>query len=209
MSEERDVSDFESVVFASEGSVIISVGGGEALSVEADDNLQQYLETSVDGAILTIATREGVDIAPSESPVFRVEARALTAVSLTGAGSIDIDAVDSERFEISLGGVGDISVESVAVNALSADLHGVGTLLLTGKADRQDLIVGGVTVYEGGELASRFTAIDAGDSGEATIWVSESLDVTASGTASVAYFGSPSVSEQVSDSAGVTALGPK
>lgn len=209
VSEPRSVSGVDAVAFASEGTVIIAVGGSETLSVEADDNLQQYLEASVVDGLLTITTREGIDIAPSEPPVFRVVVEDLTAVGLMGAGTIGVDVIDAERFEIDLGGVGDITIGSVAVDELVADLTGVGTVTLAGSAGRQDLFVGGVTVYDGRDVASRATAIEAADSGRATVWVSESLNVTASGTASVEYYGTPSLSERLSASATVASLGAK
>ena len=209
VSEPRSVSGVDAVAFATEGFVIIAVGGSETLSVEADDNLQQYLEVSVVDGLLTIATREGIDIVPSEPPVFHVEVEDLTAVGLMGAGTIAVDLIDAERFEIDLGGVGDITIGSVTVDELVADLTGVGTVTLAGNAGRQDLFVGGVTVYEGRDVASRVTAIEAGGSGRATVWVLESLDVTASGTASVEYYGTPSLSERLSASATVASLGAK
>lgn len=209
VTETRDVSGFDRVAFASEGAAFIEIGGGEALSVEVDDNLQQYLEASVDGGVLTIGTRAGVDIAPSEAPVFRVNVENLTGVSLAGAGTIDVGAIETERFEIGLSGAGDITIASLAVDELVAELDGVGKVMVSGSADRQELHVRGVTVYEGEDLASQSAVVEAGGTGRATVWVSESIQVTASGTASVGYYGTPSVNEQLSASATASALGPK
>ena len=72
VSERYDVGGFTEVVFASEGAVIITREQEASLVIEADDNLQQYLDAVVSGNVLEISTIDGVDIAPSQQPVFRI-----------------------------------------------------------------------------------------------------------------------------------------
>lgn len=209
VAETRDVAAFDRIVFRSEGHVVIAAAGNESLVIETDENLQQYLEASVAGSVLEITTTEGVDIAPSEPPVYRIEMLELAGVELAGAGTVDLGSIETDQFEITLSGVGDISLDSVAVEALVVDLHGVGTVALAGGADRQEAFVGGMTEYHAANLESRSTAIEAAELGEATIWASAELEVTARDSASVRYYGTPAVTEMVSGAASVTPLGVK
>lgn len=204
-----DVSGFDRVVFRSEGAVTIIEGSSESLEIETDDNLLEYLQTSVVNGVLEIVTREGVDIAPSRPPVYRIAMSEITGVELDGAGSITVDAVDTEAFTVGLRGVGDVTVDSVKVTDLEVDLEGVGSITLTGTADRAEIAAGGVGIYDGSGLSCRLGTVTASGMGEATVWVTEELDATASDSGSIAYYGSPTVTEDTSSLGTVTALGDK
>ena len=208
-TETRDVTNFDQIVFRSEGTVLVTRADTGSLTIEADDNLQRYLEASVGGGVLEIVTADGAVIAPSKPPVFRIATSDVGAVGLAGAGTIDIGLIETDRLEITLSGVGDITIGAVDVDELMLDLTGVGTVSLTGATDRQDALVAGVSFYDGSDLASRFATIEAAAMGEATIWVSAELEVTARDSASVGYYGTPAVIEDVSGSATVNPLGTK
>ena len=60
------------LTFASEGAVVVTTGGQAALTVEADDNLVEFLETATSNGRLDIATKDGQDIAPTVAPTFTV-----------------------------------------------------------------------------------------------------------------------------------------
>ncbi|MBT8246719.1 MAG: DUF2807 domain-containing protein [Acidimicrobiia bacterium] len=204
-----DVVVIEQIVFRSEGEVTISNGTPASLTIEADDNLHQYLEATLRGTTLEISTVDGIDIAPSEPPVFRVDVPDLRAVELAGAGTIDIGAIEADRFELALSGVGDVYIGTVTLDELVVSLSGVGTVSLTGSTDRQEVWVAGVTVYDAADLESRTAAVTGAGTGQATIWVSVELEITAADTASVSYFGEPAVTQTLAGLATVTAQGAK
>jgi hypothetical protein len=207
VAENREVAGFDQIVFQSEGEVTVAVGATESLVVEVDDNLQQYVETSVAAGTLTIVS--SVDIAPTETPVFTVGVATLSGIDFAGAGSIAVDTVVGDRFSVALNGVGEVSVDSLEVGELVVRLDGVGTLTLAGTADRQDVSVNGVGTYEGSEVASRLATVEARGDAAAVIWVSEELEAVAADMGAISYYGSPVVTEEVSGQGSVTALGPK
>ncbi len=137
VSEARDVGAFTAIVFDSEGTVVVSTGEEVSLVVEADDNLQQYLTASVIDNVLEVSTTEGIDIAPSQPPVFRIGVGSLTAVDLAGVGTIDVSEIEATRLDVTLSGVGDVTINPVAVGELVLDLHGPGTATFAGSADRR------------------------------------------------------------------------
>ena len=189
--------------------MIVTVGGSDSLAIESDDNLQPFLLASVGEGTLEISTSEGTDIDPSKPPVFRIGMATIASVDLAGAGSIEITAVETDRFAVSLSGVGDVTIGAVDVDELVVDLGGVGTVSVSGVADRQDVRVAGVTIYEAANLESRTAAIDGAGTGQATIWVTDELEITAADTASVSYYGAPTVTQDITSLARVMALGDK
>ena len=208
-SEPRDIAGFDEILFRSEGAVVITIGDTESLAVEADDDLQQFLQASVSGGVLEISTTDDTDIAPSQPPVFRIAATKITGIELAGAGTIEAASIESDRLEIRLGGVGDVTIDTVAVDDLLINLQGVGTVSLSGVADRQEGLVAGVSVYEAANLKSQTATIEGSGTGQATIWVTGELDVSASDTASVSYYGTPAVAQSVSGLAMLIPLGEK
>ncbi len=207
--DERNGGRITRVHFGSEGVVLIESGPEASLAVEADDNLLTYLETVVEDDILRIQTREGVDIAPSRPPRFHVMLPELTEVELSGAGGIDVDFAESEILSISLTGVGDISVRNVDVDLLLYDLSGVGSLSVEGRAEEQRGSVAGQCRFLAADLTSDRAMIQASGGGSAVISVVDHLDVSAIDTASVEYYGSPIVSEDLDGLATVSGLGER
>lgn len=209
VSESRDVGDFAGIVFASEGAVIITQAEKASLVIEADDNLQQHLHAAVDGNVLEVSTADGVDIAPSNPPVFRIGIDNVTAIDLAGVGTIDVASIGADRLEMTLSGVGDITIGTVAVTELTLNLGGVGTVSATGTADRLDAMVAGASVLSAADLETQTATIHAADTGDAIVWVSDDLEATAIDMASIEYYGTPSVTKEVAGTANVASLGAK
>lgn len=205
--EERDGGRITRVLFGSEGVVFIESGLEVSLAVEADDNLLTHLETVVEEDILRIQTTEGVDIAPSRPPRYHIVLPELNEVELSGVGEIDVGFADSEILSVSLSGVGEISLRNVDVDLLLYSLSGVGSVSIEGRAEEQRGSVAGQCMYLAGDLTSDRAVIQASGSGSAVISVDGHLDVSAIDTASVEYYGSPAVSEEVDGLATVSALG--
>jgi hypothetical protein len=62
---------------------------------------------------------------------------------------------------------------------------------------------------EAGELESQTAVITMSGLGSATVWVTEALDATLSAAGNLSYYGSPSVSENVSGIGKIESLGEK
>ncbi len=209
VAEARDVGGFAGIVFASEGAVIVAEAEEVSLVVEADDNLQQYLDAVVSGNMLEIASADGVDIAPSRPPVFRIGTADVTTIDLAGVGTIDVGSIEADRLEVTLSGVGDMAIGPIAVDELILNLGGVGTVTITGAADRLQATVAAASVLSAADLETRAATIDAAGTGDAVVWVSDDLAVTAVDAASIEYYGAPSVTKEVSSTANVASLGAK
>ena len=139
-TESREVPDFDKLVFFSEGEVILTQAATASLSIEADDNLHEYLTTGVSDGELTIVTADDTDIAPSESIVFRVGMVDLTRIELAGVGAITAENLDASELEVTLSGTGDISIDGLRADEVVVDLGGVGAIRLQGEAGRQQQI---------------------------------------------------------------------
>lgn len=207
--ETRDVESFDRVVLAGEGLVIVTFGDSEAIQVETDDNLIDLIETTVREGALEIRTADDVDIAPTDSVRYRVTVTDLVAVELAGAGSFEVEPWSTDAAQVILSGAGDIRIQALRANALTVEHAGVGSVAIAGSVTEQDVLVSGVGDYAAADLESENASITARGLTEATVWATERLGVIASDASTVRYYGSPDVTQDLSDLASIQSLGAK
>jgi hypothetical protein len=141
ITEERAVSDFERVSLGGFGDVFITQGEQESLTVEADDNLMPYIETSVkDGTLVLrfIGEAEHRDVRPTKRIKFNVGIKKVTGLEIGGVGDIHAPSLNAESLELEIGGVGDVSISTVTVDDLYVLIGGVGDVNIN-SLDANDL----------------------------------------------------------------------
>lgn len=206
--EDRAIGDIDRVVLAGEGELVIAAGP-TSLSIETDDNLLAHIETVVSGRALEISTESGVDIDPSDGVVYRLTTPQLTAVTLSGAGTVDTGAWEAENFTIVLSGAGDLELGPLTTGSLAVTLSGIGEVTVSGSTGRLTMELPGAGSFNGAELAVRDADVTASGAGSATVWVTETLDATLSGVGSIEYYGSPAVTQTVTGVGSIESLGDK
>lgn len=209
VSESRPASGVERVVLAGEGRLIIAQDGNESLITETDNNLLEYIETSVEDNTLTIRTRSGVDIGPTNGVVYRLSVVEVTAVELSGAGSVEGAELSASALELVLSGVGDFTISGLAAEALAVELSGTGSITVDGVTQTQTVDVSGLGEYVAAELRSEEAEVSARGAASATVWVTTTLDITADDSGSASYYGSPQTTQQQNGLGSITALGDK
>ena len=128
VSEARVVTGFNRVVLAAPGQMSLTQNGSEALKIETDDNLLQYIHTRVDGGTLYIEVEPGANLMPSKDIHYTLSVKSLQAFDLDGSASVSSAGLQSDQFEVNLNGSGDISLGKVNVDTLTFNLDGSGSL---------------------------------------------------------------------------------
>jgi len=186
VEETRDVRNYSQVVFSAPGELTINQNGGEGLVIEADDNLMQYIQTSVKGGILYIDIQPGiVQLYPSQTIRYSLDAGTLTRVSLGGSGDIRADALIASDLDFSLNGSGRILVGAVKSQSTKLDLNGSGeyrlTSLITNQLTTSLNGSGNITIQEA-IVKSATAGISGSGVLNVTNIVADSLNVTISGS---------------------------
>ncbi|MFY1830628.1 head GIN domain-containing protein [Myxococcus fulvus] len=164
-----------------------------------DDNLIARMRTDHDGDRLRVHFG-GHDSVSWDSPnPLRVEVvvPSLEALERSGGGRMDVSGgVDANHFTVSVSGGGAVLVHGLRAESVALSLSGGAYALLEGEARqvRMDLS-GGSEVYAG-ELASREAQLESSGGGAASLRVSETLRVSASGGSHVRILGRPEVLER-------------
>lgn len=173
--EKRSVTPFTAI--SAEGAFEIEVTSQKDLSleVEGDDNILTIVLSEVSNNVLHLKSAQNYS---SDEPVkFRISVPDLSALSVAGAGHIDVKNVKNDKFEIDVQGAPTVSVSG---NTKLVDIDSSGA----GKIDTHNL------------HASR-AVVDSKGVSRIDIDVKDQLDVTISGPSSVYYKGDPQVNKTI------------
>ena len=207
-TETRDVSGFDSIAISAFGEVQIRQGTTESLTIEAPSDYLRYVETTVDNNTLNISTRRGFIGAPVRRVIYTITVKDLKSLQLSGASLIKIlDGFQTQDFSLNLSGAGSIEIDSLTAKSLTVNLASAGAIVIAGKVDTQSVNLSGVGSYESGDLESKSVNIHLTGAGSATVWATETLDVTVSGVGSINYFGNPQVRQSVTGLGSINSKG--
>ena len=208
-TEERAVSMFEKVVIEGSGDLYVVQGNEEGLTIEAEDNLMEYLTSEVRDNTLVLGFKDGVSVSPTKGIRYNLKVKNLSDISVAGSGNIHMDTFKAESLSLSIAGSGDAQIKDLAATSLRIQSSGSGNFEVSGSATKVDVNISGSGKYKAGDLESDDTSITIGGSGEAVVWANISLKVQVSGSGDISYYGDPNVSQSISGSGSVKSLGSK
>jgi len=219
ISEDRSVSEFNKVDKRGRGNLVIELGDEEALRVETEDNLIEYIETRVNDRTLEISVRPDVDMEPTEEIRYYLTVRSLDAISVSGFGDVSIPTLEADHFSVEINSSGDLMIGDLETGSLSVDINSFGGLIIEnlnteqlsvdmsgpgnliihgGQVSRQDVNISSMGDYEASGLTSDDADVHISSTGSATIRVRDHLTVVISSIGAVHYYGDPEVDANVS-----------
>jgi hypothetical protein len=196
VKEDRAIKSFTSLEVSGAFKVFLYQGKSESLTVEADQNLMQYIKTVVKGDRLEIYTDEEIS-RPTKLNIY-LTFEQLEMIDISGAVSVKGD----ERMtfgELNIDGSGASDLELIMdVDALEADFSGASEIELSGQARWVKIDLSGASEIDAYDFIIESCELDVSGAAEVKIHVTGNLDVDVSGAASVNYKGSPKVQSDVS-----------
>jgi hypothetical protein len=209
-TEERSVSGFDSILVQGGGFVEIIQGDEEGLTITADENLLEYIDTEVRGTTLEITIREQTtQVMPSEPIRYEVRLRELSDVKLDGSVELIAEGLQADDLVIDSDGSAGVEISDLEADSVEFTVSGSGESAIDGEVGEQELSVSGSGSFNNGDLATESTRVSISGSGEATVWATDELEIDVSGSGSVSYYGSPTVTQNLSGSEDIESLGDK
>jgi Putative auto-transporter adhesin, head GIN domain len=181
-TETRDAAGFKQVKAGGAMSVDVTAGKDFNITVEADDNLLQYISTKVEDDVLQIRTEKS--ISPKTKIKITVTMPELTGMDISGASSGTAANVKTDSLDLHASGASKIKIDGEASN-LKANASGASTI------DAENVKAGNADADASG--ASRVIVSPAND-----------LKAEASGASSVLYTGEPKTVKQ--DASGASSV---
>ena len=200
VTEEREVGPFTEIAIGGVGRLTVALGDAEALTVEARSEILPHIITQVEGNRLVIRLQErgfGSLLGDVGQIHYRVTARALDAIAVSGAATVTAAELAAERFNLRISGAAKTELNLTA-DRLETQISGAGRVTLRGKTDTQRVTVSGAATYRADELASRECRVVISGAGTARVNVEGNLTVRLSGAGRVFYTGNPTIDKHVS-----------
>lgn len=200
VTKERNVDSFTGLKVSSGIDVYLKQGNNESVTVEADENLHEYILTEVRNGVLNVYSE--YNIRDADKKRVYVTMKEIKSIKTTSAGDVFGEGpINCDRLELSASSAGDIKIQ-VKTNQLDVDISSSGDITVTGETDmlRADLSsAGDLNAYE---LRSREADVSVSSAGDADINVSERMTARASSAGDINYKGNPRNVDAHSSSAG-------
>ena len=177
--------------------VVVYRQGTNAVTVDMQENLFDYLEVYVQNGILRINSERPFNTGRNYTPRVYVSAPYLDTVIFNAAiNTEDWDIINAERLTMHVSGAAN-AVIPMNVTELDITISGAADFELSGTAASANLSVSGAGDIDAVHLQTRNTVITIAGAGNIDTAVSDSLDVTIAGTGRVRYVGSPQVTRSI------------
>ncbi|MFH1700018.1 MAG: head GIN domain-containing protein [Candidatus Zixiibacteriota bacterium] len=196
---ERTLPNFQSVNFRSAGDVNITMGAQHSVSISVDDNIHQYITTTVVNGVLIIGSAPNTTFSNMDLNVNLV----MTGVEelvLTGAGNItNTGTIQEDELIIDLPGAGNIILNAY-VTTLSSLLAGAGNIILSGSATNHACNHPGAGNVIAFDFITDTTVINLSGVGNIELYADDYLNGVLSGVGTIYYKGQPSINLTVTGS---------
>ena len=204
-SQNLTVDDFTGIHLAINAEVVISQGSRQSVSVDAQQNIIDMLETDVSGGVWTIKTENPIR---NHKPIkITITVPELSYAKISGSGNIigQNAFTASDEFETGISGSGDIQLE-IVTEELSAAISGSGDIQLSGEAEEFSIAISGSGDIDAENLEAEEVEVRVSGSGDCKVHATAELDVRVSGSGDVYYKGNPRIHSRVSGSGDLEAI---
>jgi hypothetical protein len=225
---ERDLGTMDAVELATTGTLYITQGDSAKLTVVAEANLHEYIQTDIKRGVLVIRTERGVSLRPRKAIEYHLTVPELTEITISSSGDavatdwtadrlfinlessgdMEWGAVSCPDLEIRLESSGDLYIDSWEGEMLRARLGSSGDLKIgAGKTVEQEIEISSSGDYYADKLESKTASVRTSSSGDARVRVSEHLHARTSSSGDIVYYGRPELDMRSSSSGDIVAGG--
>lgn len=198
--EVRQVGDFDQVKVNRGMNVYITQGSPAKVVVIADSNLQEIIETEVDGNVLVVTVNENIRWAKEKKVMITVEK--LTGLeSSSGANAYSQNQIMSEDLEMNASSGANIKMD-INAKYLKAGCSSGANIFLSGIAKDAELETSSGANLKAGELKVDRCKMRASSGGNVAATVIEKIEAKASSGGNIVYYGEPSSTDIDTSSGG-------
>lgn len=211
-TETRTVGSFNAIQLDGSGKLVITQGDTPALQIEAEDNILPDLKSTVSGDTLILGFQDRFwqkTLLPTESITYSLIVTDLNAITFNGAGNLDMNLLDTDSLSITVNGAGQVDITNLTANSLVVQINGTGKVEISGEVTNQVIGIDGAGTVQNGNLKSSQTTITANGLGVATVWATDTLEVTFNGGGTLKYYGEPALTQNINGAADISYLGNK
>lgn len=200
VTSEREAASFNNLRVSTGINVFLKQGNDESISVEADENLHEYILTEIKNGVLSVYSE--VNIRDAEKMSVYVTMKEITSLSTSSAGDITGETpLKSDRVELSASSAGNIRIEIYA-KKIDANISSSGDISLKGETDMLEADLSSAGDLNAYGLQAREAEVSVSSAGDANIYVTEKITGRASSAGDINYKGDPEYIDAHTSSAG-------
>lgn len=200
VTKERKAAYFNAVHVSSGIDVYLTQGEKESITVEADNNLHEYIETEIKDNTLKVYSQ--ANIRSAKATIVYVTIKEVEELTASSAGDLfGENTIKTKTLYLSASSAGDITLK-VETENLKCRLSSSGDITLTGVANELEADLSSAGDLKAFDLETKIADVSASSAGNARITVTENLRARASSSGDIYYMGNPKLIDAHSSSAG-------
>jgi Putative auto-transporter adhesin, head GIN domain len=197
---DRPAGNFTGIRVSTGIDVYLKQTGDESISLEADENLHEYIKTEIRDGVLYVFT--DVNIRSAEMKRVYVTMDKIESIRTSSAGDVIGESpIKTDELELSASSAGGINLE-VYAREIGIDISSSGDITLNGEADVLDANLSSAGDLNAYDLEVKDAEVSASSAGDADVYVSERLRARASSAGDINYRGNPKYIDAHASSAG-------
>jgi hypothetical protein len=183
----RQVEQFHAIDVQDSVKVQITIGAPLSMSVEADDNLIDAIDTKVQGGKLVVSVNKSFQA--EHAPFLIIGVPELSEINKSGSGDMIVSGVKGDVFKVTT--------------------TGSGNFYAVGRVTALNLVASGSGNVDCTRLQAGSAAVDLSGAGNCTVDAEKALTAKLTGAGNIKYKGSPASLTKSDTGAGtITALAP-
>lgn len=190
---------FDRLVLAVPAQVLITIADRNHARIEAEQKVIDSIAFKIEGRSLRVFAAGSFET--RQPIIIRMACRELSGLEAHASVEATLESLTRDGFSLTAAGSATVTLEKLNLASLVADISGSAIVTAQGKAQSQQVTVGGAGTYDAAKLASVAARIEASGSSDVAIHSRDQLEVEISGAATVKYAGSPKLKRSV-DGAG-------
>ena len=189
----RNEASFNGVKTAGSFDLYVTQGETQSIRIEAEENLLKYITTEIEGGVLKVRVRRGVNLRPRKDMKVFVTAPNFKELGIAGSGNIiaESDIKSTDNMEFSIAGSGDVRVAAIDAPKITVRISGSGSANIAGNTRDAVFRIAGSGDVKCKELKAENTEVHIAGSGNVWTYCSQNLDVHIAGGGDVHYLGNP------------------
>jgi len=200
VSQTRDVPVFSGIKVGSGIDVFVTQGENQSVVVEADENLQDWIRTGVNGSVLHIYTDKNIRLAKTKK--INITCKTIDKIDVSSAGDVTgLSPFKTDKLDIDMSSAGDLKFEMEA-NEITISISSAGNVVLKGRTDTLKADLSSAGDLNAFDLEAKYGDVSVSSAGNARVFVTEEASFHSSSAGDIDYKGEPRVKEIQTSSAG-------
>ncbi len=190
IGENHSVTSFNKIIVETDATVILSQDMTQSVHIQADDNLQNIIETKIENGTLKISVPKCLN--PTKTINIFVATKNIDEITLAGNGKIVAPStISADAIKFIVTGNGEITIDELHAENIYTQIVGNGKITLAGDAISHTIeSIGSGDVYAY-KLKAINTKLNVAGAGNCEVCSENQLDVRITGNGTVSYKGKP------------------